>query len=482
MQNQIKMKRFVIILYLLLICPVFAQETDEWSEVDRGVTQLNQIKFSYTRKISIPINPHDESGEKFELFYFYEKFDADKPSILVCDGGPGSFLLDPKEAPLATFDDINIIYFHVRGAGLSQLPPSSKYDRFLRMRYVANDMEAIRKSLKIERWFAVFGSSAGTVMAQLYAHHYPQQVRKIVLESPPSRHVVEPDSSDFIKLMQNSLRRIFAIDAYQYFQHLTAEQIDTIIEQFGSICDEIKEEFIEIDFLIKAMVNEELGVEEYAKILQYSTAYYMSLLYLAYIGWAPTGESVVYMQNAVALIIAYESQPHLFQQDQLVAEYANIVEGLEKLAEEEFSEDRQMGDHNRSRRVLMVMQFHDGLARSALLDAEAAFEKFGLLDTESFEEGDKLVPWDPKDWQHSVATLILQGAADGAVTVDMASHYFDNGLSGQRALFVFEGVGHSFDGFANRLPERIIRDFLSSNSALALVPWASVEGITLRVK
>jgi pimeloyl-ACP methyl ester carboxylesterase len=50
--------------------------------------------------------------------------------------------------------------------------------------------------------------------------------------------------------------------------------------------------------------------------------------------------------------------------------------------------------------------------------------------------------WNPKEYSHSVTTLILKGQADPITAGCQAEDVFQNGLNGERAFVEFPGVGH----------------------------------------
>jgi hypothetical protein len=55
----------------------------------------------------------------------------------------------------------------------------------------------------------------------------------------------------------------------------------------------------------------------------------------------------------------------------------------------------------------------------------------------------KICPWDPREFAHSVPTLILKGGADSVIAGCQAEYFFNNGLTRDRRVLVeFPGLGH----------------------------------------
>lgn len=109
----------------------------------------------------------------------YKTFGSGAPLIII-NGGPG---LDCEGfTPLAELlsDKYMTILFDQRGNGKSTL---NKIDTTtITMDLMADDMEAIRKHLGINKW-VVLGHSFGGWMAEHYATRYPQSIKGMILSS-----------------------------------------------------------------------------------------------------------------------------------------------------------------------------------------------------------------------------------------------------------------------------------------------------------
>ena len=136
----------------------------------------------------------------YEIHYFTTQASTPDPkTILYISGGPGQIV--PRDRPNLhdLKDTFNIVYFDIRGAGLSspQKGVDNSTDRFLRAKYVVKDIEEIRKKVLVDKpWDAIYGHSAGTVFAQMYAEQFGKitptnnkvAVKSLILSAPISRH------------------------------------------------------------------------------------------------------------------------------------------------------------------------------------------------------------------------------------------------------------------------------------------------------
>ena len=99
--------------------------------------------------VSVPLDPKKRKDDHFDLYYFVRTPRnglADK-TVLFCSGGPGEIVRTSDEtiADFLTEVEYNVVYFHLRGSGFSQIPPVNLLDRFLRTSYAVKDIEEIRK-------------------------------------------------------------------------------------------------------------------------------------------------------------------------------------------------------------------------------------------------------------------------------------------------------------------------------------------------
>jgi len=110
----------------------------------------------------------------------YKTFGKGNP-ILVINGGPGmnsdGFVFIAEE--ISKMGCQTIIYDQ-RGTGLSIIENPSKEN--ITMDLMVDDIENLRKHLKIKKW-TVFGHSFGGIMAAYYTTKHPENIKKIILSS-----------------------------------------------------------------------------------------------------------------------------------------------------------------------------------------------------------------------------------------------------------------------------------------------------------
>jgi proline iminopeptidase len=107
---------------------------------------------------------------------YYEEEGAGIPLVLI-NGGPGGthHCFHPYFSQIK--DLAHIIYYDQRGTGKSSSDDTGKT---YTVKQAVEDLESLRKSLKIDRW-AVLGHSYGGLLAQCYALMYPQHCTGLIL-------------------------------------------------------------------------------------------------------------------------------------------------------------------------------------------------------------------------------------------------------------------------------------------------------------
>jgi pimeloyl-ACP methyl ester carboxylesterase len=178
----------ILILILLSAILHSAYGSEAGSTPPVGSAKLTQAVCSQipnSKSISVKLQNNQPKLGRFNLFFFtVEKFDSAKPSILYVEGGPGFVRIKPYELHKKILKDYNVVYFHIRGAGCSQIPQGEVFDKYLNSFRVAEDMESIRKNLEIKAWKAVYGASYGTTAARVYARFYPNATQMLILDGP----------------------------------------------------------------------------------------------------------------------------------------------------------------------------------------------------------------------------------------------------------------------------------------------------------
>ena len=136
-------------------CALFAQSSTTWDARERSSLGGRKVGGSLIEKlISVPLNPNNLKDGYFDLYYYIlqpANLDKiEKRTVLYIAGGPGQInrhLVDFDTHVNFFFNHgYQVVFFHLRGSGLSQLPSSNYFDRFIRTRYAVRDVEAIRRA------------------------------------------------------------------------------------------------------------------------------------------------------------------------------------------------------------------------------------------------------------------------------------------------------------------------------------------------
>ncbi|MWB93514.1 alpha/beta fold hydrolase [Flavobacterium sp. GA093] len=110
---------------------------------------------------------------------YYKTFGKGEP-LLIINGGPGMNSNGFEEMAKTLAENQQTIIYDQRGTGKSKLV---KIDaKTVSMKLMADDIESLRKHLKIEKW-NILGHSFGGMLASYYATLYPNSIHKLVLSS-----------------------------------------------------------------------------------------------------------------------------------------------------------------------------------------------------------------------------------------------------------------------------------------------------------
>lgn len=123
----------------------------------------------------------------FEIYYkLLTPLDHNKDTLLIINGGPGG---DHSviEAYTSLSTKFNLVSFDHRGLGCSKI--KDRYDgeylpKMYSIQESASDIDAIRRDLLGDdgKWF-VYGMSYGGMLAQMYAFHYQEHIKGLILDS-----------------------------------------------------------------------------------------------------------------------------------------------------------------------------------------------------------------------------------------------------------------------------------------------------------
>jgi pimeloyl-ACP methyl ester carboxylesterase len=462
-----------IVMTVLVACSVPKSAIwlpDERTGLGTGEGSLSRSPLrikAIERMIRVSLDTGLSSG-KFDLYYFIRRPSKARgtKTVLFIAGGPGQFNPGPFEQPtMADFllhsDEYNVVHFHVRGAGYSQVPPQNRYDRFLKTSHVVKDIEAIRADLirlgfldRNGRWDAVIGYSYGTVVAQQYAHAYPDNLKKMLLIGVESRHLFENSHQAFSQITSEiretnryTLGKIFeAAD----FKDLSAEKRDRILDNaFGTekttgVFQKAEDLFGSLPFLISAYCEPEVRQElKDSGLDKYSVIFFRALRGLRDVGW----------------------QERSVDRDEQITWGKRIRDGIEET--EPIPDSCQNGSGldatGASDRVFYVVTTFDGISlrfldalqkseRPIVSDAlrrsggsahyERRINKF--LEKVGIADDEQIVPWNPAKHQYDGPTMILKGSADTVGAGQAAEHFFVDALTGARVLIKYPGIGHDY--------------------------------------
>ena len=372
--------------------------------------------YSNAKWLELPLDPTQPDGKKFsQFFYTYEKFDANKPSILLVLGGPG-------QVAFPAFDLIgnlrhlaNIVLFHFRGSGCSSFPKSASFDAYIRTNFAINDIEAIRKSLGIKAWNIVYGQSYGTMLTHVYASLFPSSISQIVLEGVFTNWT-RFSHFDYVSILGNTISKLIDSDSTGVLTNkgIGTEERKEITQSIYKFLRDIQPETIWSLVSYQASDRENLFSN-----LSSSFANIDSLLTLfeaMYSGWSPIDESRRLLQSTIV---------------------ASLVDSY--LGQQSWSSNlEQMLDLSKSRRK----QFYTP-SKMSLTDFTAMYVK-SLVAKRVLQVvyDEDLKHYNPQKYRHSVPTLIVQGDADVATPSEGAFQFFLHVLHGSKVAYLVRGGPH----------------------------------------
>jgi pimeloyl-ACP methyl ester carboxylesterase len=405
-------------------------------------------------------NPLDGN---FKLYYFVRMPTQGRAqkTVLFCAGGPGQIVLGPllgyTFADFLVENGYNVVYFHQRGAGFSQIPASNRYDQYLKTSYVINDIEKIRHDFlgKDDKWDAIIGWSYGTVVAQQYTRFHAAEVDRLILIGPQSRDKFKTSPDAFDELTETvrgtnreTLIKIFDENPNSFpdlicdepkCKELKKKIVDTAFgtKENPGIYDKAEKLFGSVQWLVD-FYCEPKTQEEIKKsgLDRYSPEFFKRLRLVRMFGWLPeSSDNNAQLQGAKTIV-------------------NEVASGVNYRCSSEDTEEPV----DSSRRVFNVVGVYDGInmrflnqwikngrkrIRDSLRESEGDahlddVEKVGISDSES------LKPWDPVEYQHRRPTLILKGGADTVSAGGQAERFYLDALTGPRTLITFPGIGHSF--------------------------------------
>jgi pimeloyl-ACP methyl ester carboxylesterase len=437
-------------------------DSNTWSPAERAEVNLEVVSLdSYGVPVSLelPLDPDEPEAGTFQQFYFMaNEHDPAKPTVLYVPGSGA--VIHPAGGPLNFLaSTTNVVYFHVRGSGLSQIPASNEFDRYLRLRYVLRDLEAIRKELGIERWDAIFAQSAGTMVAQRYAAAHPEHVAKIALTGAPSKHesdsVIRPQKHG--EIVRNVINFTLGDDSDLAPLRAHPDKVDMIADKVVEAVETLHDVGLSEAYIVTQKLHDRPDFDELLEafpFLRYPPEFFVALGDLAHYGWRDTAGPVRLISLLAHEVLVAEGDPaaELVETESLTFaqdHYEPIVQAM------------QAGNSPQPRfsaRTSYVFGAYDGLNTSVLEaveaadgDVPAAFEaiknanpliptvrnKIGVVD-------EPIRPWDPAEYPYTTPLLLLQGNADTFTFPYQAEHIYDQAARGPAVKVLLAGVGHGF--------------------------------------
>ncbi|MBF4508220.1 alpha/beta fold hydrolase [Flavobacterium sp. JLP] len=146
--NNLKMKKIFLFVFLMFIGHSFAQTEGYATNSDASKT-------------------------------YYKIFGKGEP-LLIINGGPGMNSNGFEGMAKILAETQETIIYDQRGTGKSKLKDVNS--KTISMKIMADDIESLRKHLKIKKW-NILGHSFGGMLASYYATIYPNSINKLVLSS-----------------------------------------------------------------------------------------------------------------------------------------------------------------------------------------------------------------------------------------------------------------------------------------------------------
>jgi proline iminopeptidase len=110
---------------------------------------------------------------------YYRTYGSGAP-LLIINGGPGMNSDGFENLAISLSKNNQTIIYDQRGTGKSVLKTVDSST--VTMKLMMDDIESIRKELKIEKW-SILGHSFGGMVASYYATLYPERIDKLILSS-----------------------------------------------------------------------------------------------------------------------------------------------------------------------------------------------------------------------------------------------------------------------------------------------------------
>lgn len=192
--------------------------------------------------------------------------------VIILHGGPGGSCMDVKE--YLSYHDNNkykIIIFDQRGCGKSspscELQENTTWD-------IIEDIETIRKTLKINKWH-VFGGSWGSTLSMIYSIKHTNRVKTLVL-----RGIFFGTQHELDWMFKNGINRILPEKWSEFIKFVPKNKQDNVIEYFYQVFKSNKPVLINegvnklYDFLNIEFINKKKKSEKTIREISYLLCHY----------------------------------------------------------------------------------------------------------------------------------------------------------------------------------------------------------------
>ena len=259
------------------------------------------------------------------------------------------------------------------------------------------------------------------------------------------------------------------LDRSDNFCFLSGELLEKIIKQIEKIVPEIEENYGSADFIVDNFEALEKDAIFQNRFDKFPIEFFAALRYLQMSG-APEKGGLVFVADSrnrmsAALLIAHTltaKNPALCEANGPLFGAAAADCGYCKRFNDAKEELRAQMGSRESRRANYVYGVYDGVARwiAVMMGEQGCFtgkdleafanhgddgKKFGRDQAKRIGAvtSEKICPWNPADFRHDVATLLIKGSRDTVVAGCQAEDFLINGLKdGRRVLLEFKGLGH----------------------------------------
>ncbi len=155
------------------------------------------------------------------VLYWEQSGNPNGRPVLFLHGGPGAGAT-PGHRRFFDPDHYRIVIFDQRGAGRST-PLGELADNTTA--HLIDDIEALRRTLDIDRW-CVFGGSWGSSLALAYAQAHPERVTGLILRG------IFLCRADEVDWFMHGMGRFFPEAATSFRNHLPPAERDAVLDNF----------------------------------------------------------------------------------------------------------------------------------------------------------------------------------------------------------------------------------------------------------